>query len=169
MVPNPRIRCLPNSQSSKTLLKLNVCRRSSVSGLMGEENTLVIPSVSFFTLMASLSSRLILLLLNIMVWLNGRVGLSWEWPIVCFTLRAPSFPFGETQLFVQHLFINHKPTLVVSSMIPYECFHGKKPFVSHFKIFGSSAWVHSPCGRHAIPSIHYAPCQTMVGYGESFH
>jgi hypothetical protein len=62
----------------KTLLKLNVSKRSSVFDLMGEENTFVIPSINFFALMASLDNRLFLILLNRMVWLNRRVGLSWK-------------------------------------------------------------------------------------------
>jgi hypothetical protein len=45
---NPMMRYLPNSESSNTLLKLNVSKRSCVFGLMGEENTLVMPFITFF-------------------------------------------------------------------------------------------------------------------------
>ena len=29
-------------------------------------------------------------------------------------------------------------------MTPYECFYGRKPDVSHFKVFGCKAYMHVP-------------------------
>jgi len=38
--------------------------------------------------------------------------------------------------------INHNPICSVTNMTPCEWFYRKKPFISHFYIFGSKAWVH---------------------------
>jgi hypothetical protein len=104
MMPlNPRMGCFSNLKTSKTLLKLNVSKRSNVSGFMAKENTLIMLFVSFFTLMASLGNTLFLRLLNRVVCMSGRVGISWKWLVVSFTLRTRSFPFEVKRLFVQHL------------------------------------------------------------------
>ncbi len=39
---------------------------------------------------------------------------------------------------------NRSPTVAVDNMTPYECFYGKKPDVSHFKVFGCKAYMHVP-------------------------
>ena len=39
---------------------------------------------------------------------------------------------------------NRSPTVAVDNMTPYECFHGKKPDVSNFKVFGCKAYMHVP-------------------------
>ena len=39
---------------------------------------------------------------------------------------------------------NRSPTVAVDNMTPNECFYGSKPDVSHFKVFGSKAYVHVP-------------------------
>jgi hypothetical protein len=63
--------------------------------------------------------------------------------------------------------INHTCTCVVSGMTLYDYLNGQKPLISHFRNFGSSAWVHSPHGRHIISLAKYTLCEIMVGY-ESF-
>ena len=37
---------------------------------------------------------------------------------------------------------NRSPTTAVQRMTPYECFYGKKPDVSNFKVFGCTAYAH---------------------------
>ena len=37
---------------------------------------------------------------------------------------------------------NRSPTAAVNGMTPYESFYGKKPDVSHFKVFGCTAYMH---------------------------
>lgn len=64
--------------------------------------------------------------------------------------------------------MQHFSTHVVSDMTPYEHLHGQKPSISHFMIFGSSAWVHLPRGGCIISHIQYTTHHTMVGYSESF-
>jgi hypothetical protein len=39
---------------------------------------------------------------------------------------------------------NRCPTVAVDNMTPYECFNGKKPDVSNFKVFGCKAYMHVP-------------------------
>ena len=39
---------------------------------------------------------------------------------------------------------NRSPTVSVDNMTPYECFYGRKPDVSHFKVFGCKAYMHVP-------------------------
>jgi hypothetical protein len=53
--------------------------------------------------------------------------------------------------------INHTPTNAISSMTPYERFHGQKPSISHFSIFGSRAWVYLPHQRRDISLVQYTP------------
>ena len=39
---------------------------------------------------------------------------------------------------------NRSPTVSVDNMTPYESFYGRKPDVSHFKVFGCKAYMHVP-------------------------
>lgn len=70
------------------MLKLNVCRRSSVSDIMGEENTLIIPSIGFFSLMAPLGNRVSHIIRRGMECLSGRIRLSWKCYVVFFTPKT---------------------------------------------------------------------------------
>lgn len=40
--------------------------------------------------------------------------------------------------------LNRSPTKAVKKRIPYKAWSGRKPEVSHFRIFGSIAYVHIP-------------------------
>jgi transposase InsO family protein len=40
--------------------------------------------------------------------------------------------------------LNRSPTKAVKKRTPYEAWSGRKPEVSHFRIFGSIAYVHIP-------------------------
>jgi hypothetical protein len=52
-------------------------------------------------------------------------------------------------------------------MTPYEKYYGNKLLVSHYRIFGSSAWAHIPSEKrnNLEPKIH---CYTLVGYNKVF-
>ena len=39
---------------------------------------------------------------------------------------------------------NRSPTVAVKGMTPYVCFYGKRPDVSHLKVFGCDAYMHIP-------------------------
>ena len=39
---------------------------------------------------------------------------------------------------------NRSPTVSLDNMTPYEYFYGRKPDVSHFKVFGCKAYMHVP-------------------------
>ena len=39
---------------------------------------------------------------------------------------------------------NRSPTVSVDNMTPYEFFYGRKPDVSHFKVFGCKAYMQVP-------------------------
>ena len=54
----------------------------------------------------------------------------------------PKF-WGEAMVCGYHI-INQIPTHVIQGMNPYDKWSGSKPTVSHFKMFGSSAWTHIP-------------------------
>ena len=61
-------------------------------------------------------------------------------------LHDQSLPFFlwakacNTAIYIQ----NRSPHRVVGNMTPEECFSGKKPEVSHFRIFGSLTYSHVP-------------------------
>ena len=47
--------------------------------------------------------------------------------------------------------LNRSPTKAVNGKTPYEAWYGRKPNVSHLKIFGSIAYAHVPCEkRHKL-------------------
>jgi len=75
----------------------------------------------------------------------------------------PKF-WGEAVICATHI-INRIPTHVVGGMIPYEKWYGSKPLVSHFRIFGSSAWAHIPKAKRnkLEPKSH---CCILGGYSE---
>lgn len=54
------------------------------------------------------------------------------------TMKVPSVFWGEAVRTVVYL-LNRSPTKALNSKTPYEAWHGKKPKVSHLKIFGCVA------------------------------
>jgi hypothetical protein len=63
---------------------------------------------------------------------------------------------------------NHCPHRILGMSTPEEAFTGKKPDVSHFKIFGSSAYVHvTKDSRKKMEST--AEVGIFVGYIETPH
>jgi hypothetical protein len=56
--------------------------------------------------------------------------------------------WGEELFFATHI-INQMLAPIVQVMNPYEKWYGKKPSLSHFRVFKSSAWAHTPNGKQA--------------------
>ena len=50
--------------------------------------------------------------------------------------------FWAEAVFTAVVIRNRSPTKAVKEMTPYEYFHGKKPNVSYFKVFGYTAYLH---------------------------
>lgn len=66
--------------------------------------------------------------------------------------------------------VNRSPTKSLNGKTPYEMWKGKKPNLSHLKIFGSSAMVHVPKERRqkwdkkSVPMILVGYCEHSKGY-----
>lgn len=52
--------------------------------------------------------------------------------------------FGLKQFTKQHIFSNRSPTTALPYQNPFEVWYRWKPKVTHFKVFGSIAYVHIP-------------------------
>ena len=55
------------------------------------------------------------------------------------------------------------PTRALDGMTPYEAWYGKKPSVSHLRVFGSTAYVHVQKAQRKHLQSHTVKC-VMVGY-----
>jgi len=66
--------------------------------------------------------------------------------ITCAMLNEKNLPnyFWAEAVATTVYIMNRTPTIVVRGMTPEEKFIGKKPNVSHFKVFGCIAYVHVP-------------------------
>jgi hypothetical protein len=58
---------------------------------------------------------------------------------------------------------NRSPTTSLDGEIPYTCFYGKKPDVSHFRVFGCTAYVHVQKDQRKGLSPHTQKC-VFIGY-----
>jgi hypothetical protein len=59
--------------------------------------------------------------------------------------------------------MNRTPIVVVHGMTPEEKFTGKKPNVSHFKVFGYIAYVHVPDEKRSKLNPKAEKC-IFIGY-----
>ena len=60
--------------------------------------------------------------------------------------------------------INRSPTKTLHEMTPFEAWYGKKPNVSHFRVFGCSAYVHIPKDQRKKLDPKAKKC-VFLGYG----
>jgi hypothetical protein len=60
---------------------------------------------------------------------------------------------------------NRVPHKSLKGTTPFECWIGKKPKVSHFRIFGSRAWAHIPTDKRKDLEPQSVEC-IFVGYHE---
>ena len=58
---------------------------------------------------------------------------------------------------------NRSPHVYVEDMTPFEAWTGDKIDVTHFRIFGSRAWVHIPSEKKKALDPQITPC-IFVGY-----
>ena len=58
---------------------------------------------------------------------------------------------------------NSSPTSALPHQTPFESWHGCKPSVSHFRAFGSTAYVHVPKVKQCHLELHTTKC-VMIGY-----
>jgi hypothetical protein len=66
---------------------------------------------------------------------------------------------------MQPTFRNRFPHKSVKGVTPYEAWSGKKPEVTHFRIFGSRAWARIPSDRRKAMEAQSKEC-IFVGYPE---
>ena len=62
---------------------------------------------------------------------------------------------------------NCSPTAALSSGTPYEHWHGSKPDVSHFRVFGCTAYVHIKKDKRAQLQPHTEKC-VFIGYPSNY-
>ena len=60
---------------------------------------------------------------------------------------------------------NRCPTKAVQGMTPYEAWHGEKPRVDHFRVFGCDAYAHIPKDERGKFDTKARKC-VLLGYGE---
>ena len=60
---------------------------------------------------------------------------------------------------------NSIPHKALKGTTPFECWTGKKPKVSHFRIFGSRAWAHIPTDKRKALEPQSVECM-FFGYPE---
>jgi len=77
----------------------------------------------------------------------------------------PNTLWSEAVFTAAHI-MNRVPNRKESSVTPYESWFGKKPSISHFRIFGSTAYVHIP-GQLRKKLDSNARRVIFVGYGSS--
>jgi hypothetical protein len=80
--------------------------------------------------------------------------------------KLPKSLWGEAVATAAYL-INRRPSAKQSGMTPYEAWFGRKPNISHLRIWGSKAYVHVPKERR--PDIKLSDRATealFVGYAE---
>jgi transposase InsO family protein len=60
------------------------------------------------------------------------------------TIVAPDFPYLRAEAINMAAYLKNRlpPKQLLSSTTPFECFHGKRPTISHLKPFGSNCYVH---------------------------
>jgi len=59
------------------------------------------------------------------------------------------------------------PTAALDSATPYELWNGRKPDVSHLRVWGSTAYVHSQKDKRAALRSHYDKC-VFIGYPDGY-
>ena len=70
--------------------------------------------------------------------------------------------WGECLAALVHVW-NRCPTSTVAKKTPFELWHGKKPDVSHLRIWGCTAYVHVQKDKHVALGSHMEKC-IFIGY-----
>ena len=74
--------------------------------------------------------------------------------------------WGECLAALVHVW-NRCPTAAVTKKTPFELWHGKKPDVSHLRIWGCTAYVHVQKDKRAALGSHMEKC-IFIGYPEGY-
>jgi len=76
--------------------------------------------------------------------------------------NLPNYFWAEAIAIAMYI-MNRTPTVVVHGMTPEEKFTGKKPCVSHLKVFGYIAYVHVPNEKRSKLDPKAEKC-IFIGY-----
>jgi len=74
--------------------------------------------------------------------------------------------WGEALAALVHVW-NRCPTDAVDGATPYELWHGRKPDVSHLRVWGCTAYVHVQKDKHAALDPHMEKC-VFIGYPDGY-
>ena len=74
--------------------------------------------------------------------------------------------WGEALAALVHVW-NQCPTAAVDNATPFKLWHGRKPDVSHFRVWGSTAYVHIQKDKHNVFKPHYEKC-VFIGYPDGY-
>jgi len=74
--------------------------------------------------------------------------------------------FGQMQYQQPLILRNWSPTSKIEDMIPYQAWYGKKPGVTHLRVFGSKAYAHVPKGMRKKLDSKTRKC-ILLGYGKA--
>ena len=93
-----------------------------------------------------------------MVLLNATIGLSWRWQDACWREWVEAI---NTTIYI----LNQSYTKDLKWKKPHEAYIGKKPFVSHFKIFGCDCYVYVPNNERNKLQPKSTKC-ILLGYSD---
>jgi transposase InsO family protein len=74
--------------------------------------------------------------------------------------------WGEALAALVHVW-NRCPTAALDSVTPYELWNGRKPDVSHLRVWGCTAYVHIQRDKRPALRPHYEKC-VFIGYPEGY-
>ena len=74
--------------------------------------------------------------------------------------------WGKALAILIHVW-NRCPTAALDNATPYELWHGRKPDVSHFQVWGSTAYVHIQEDKCSTLHPHYEKC-VFIGYQDGY-
>ena len=80
--------------------------------------------------------------------------------------RLPVSFWGECLAAMVHVW-NRLPTSALKSMTPFEAFYGRKPDVSHLRVWGCTAYVHVQKDKRSALGSHCEKC-VFVGYPSGY-
>eukprot|EP00253_Pinus_taeda_P009850 PITA_09850 len=79
--------------------------------------------------------------------------------------KGISLNFWAEAINCENYIVNRTPTKVLMNIAPEEAWSSIKPYVSHFRVFGSEAWAHIPDEKHKALKPKSEKC-IFVGYFE---
>jgi hypothetical protein len=80
--------------------------------------------------------------------------------------NLPASFWGECLAALVHI-LNRIPTASAKNATPYELWHGKKPDVSHLRVWGCTAYVHVQKDKRTSLGPHMEKC-VFLGYPDGY-